>query len=125
MKNHPISVLKKHLDQLDIEYEYDKDDQSLEISFAEKERESIHMIDYKSIEIEYNKDSDKFGISMYTSFNIHDYHELPPSTVMRFMWPADSIYSKMLAITLKYYIKTAEADLMLIDEIQSINTKGK
>ena len=120
MTNHPINELKIQLDKLNIEYEYNEDDHSLVIDFAMKDRESIHPIEYKSVEVKYNKQKDKFDIEMYTYFNIRDYFELPPSTVMRSTLDVDAIHSKLLAITLKYYIKSAEADLTIINMLKDI-----
>lgn len=38
MKLHPINVLKKHLEKLNIECDYHKHEPSLVISFAEKKK---------------------------------------------------------------------------------------
>lgn len=51
MKLNPITVLKKHLEKLNIECDYNEHEPSLVIVFAEKDVDSIHNIDYKSIEI--------------------------------------------------------------------------
>ena len=117
---HPIDLLKSKLDELHIEYEYNENEPSLVVSFAHKDKESIHIIDYKSIEIEYDEQKDKLILSMYTHFNMRDYHQLPQFVVTDLTWPTDSVYLQTLAITLKYYIKTTEADLKIIDQMKSV-----
>lgn len=120
MKLNPIIVLKKHLKKLNIEYDYNKHEPSLVISFAEKKADSIHNIDYKSIEILHHPRKKQFHLSIYTYFNSSDYFELPNFTVMHAKWPDDDIHSQLLAITLKYYIQASEADLTIVDMLQNI-----
>lgn len=120
MKLNPITVLKKHLEKLNIECDYDEHEPSLVISFAEKKVDSIHNIDYKSIEILHHPRKKQFHLSIYTYFNSSDYFELPNFTVMHAKWPDDDIHSQLLAITLKYYIQASEAGLTIVDMLQNI-----
>lgn len=120
MKIHPITKLKKHLAKLNIECEYNKHEPSLVIVFAEKDVDSIHNIDYKSIEILHHPRKKQFHLSIGTHFNSEDYYELPQFTVMHAKWPDDAIHIQLLAITLKYYIQASEADLTIVDMLQNI-----
>lgn len=120
MKTHPITILKKHLSKLNIECDYNEHEPSLVIVFAEKDADSIHNIDYKSIEILHHPREKQFHLSIRTHFNSEDYYELPQFTVMHAKWPDDDVHSQLLAITLKYYIQASEADLTIVDMLQNI-----
>ena len=124
MKTHPITTLKNHLAKLNIECDYNEHEPSLVIIFAEKDVDSIHNIDYKSIEILHHPQKKQFYLSICTHFNCEDYYELPQCTVMHTKWPDDSIHIQLLTITLKYYIQASEADLTLIDMLKNIHKKG-
>ena len=119
MKLNPITVLKKHLEKLNIECDYNKHEPSLVIVFAEKDVDSIHNIDYKSIEILHHPRKKQFHLSICTHFNSEDYYELPQCNVMHAKWPDDAIHIQLLAITLKYYIQASEADLTIVDMLQN------
>lgn len=119
MTNHPINMLKKHLDKLNIEYEYNKHRQSLVISFAEKKIDSIHNVNYKAIEIEYHTQNKQFHLEIYTYFNRKDYHQLPNFNVMCTDFPDDNIHCQLVAITIKHYIQASETELTIVDMLQN------
>lgn len=119
MKIHPINVLKKHLEKLNIEFDYNKHEPSLVISFAEKKVDSIHNVEYKSIEILHHPKNKQFHLEIYTYFNSDAYYELPNFNVMHAKFPDDNIHCQLLAITLKYYIQASEVELTIVDMLQN------
>lgn len=120
MKNNPLTELMNYLAQCDINYDYDFNDNTIVIEFAEKESDSIHDVDFKSIEIEYDEHVTKhLMLSFYTYFNKKDYPDLPPSHVVRMSYTTDSTYLLLLASSLKYYINATESQLNIIDTIKT------
>ena len=120
MKNYPLAELMNYLAQCDINYDYDFNDNTIVIEFAEKEKDSIHDVDFKSIEITYDDHVTKrFTLSFYTYFNKKDYPLLPPSHVVNISYTTDSTYLLLLASHLKSYINATEAQLNIIDAIKT------
>ena len=118
--NYPLTELMNYLAQCDINYNYDFNDNAIIIEFAEKEQDSIHDVDFKSIEITYDEHVTKrFTVSFYTYFNKKDYPELPPSHVVRMSYTTDPTYLLLLASSLKYYINATESQLNIIDVIKT------
>ena len=119
MKNNPLNELMNYLAQCDINYDYDFNDNTIVIEFAEKEKNSVHDVDFKSIEITYDDQTKWFTLSFYTYFNKKDYPVLPPSHVVRMSHTTESTYLLLLASHLKSYINTTEEQLHIIDTIKT------
>ena len=123
----PLKELSRHLKRHNIEYEYDDD--TIVIDFAEKQDHSQYPINYQIMEITYSPEKESFILELSSTMNIKDYPLLHPAvhTINREYKLIDT-HSDIalnasffiLASFIRQYIQASTIHITLFNQLQNV-----
>ena len=122
-----LKELTRHLTRHNINYEYNDD--TIVIDFAEKSDDSKYPINYQIIEITYSPEKECFSLELSSTMNIHDYPLLHPAVhiINREYKLVDtqsdiSLNASLfiLASFIRQYIQASNLHITLFNQLQNI-----
>lgn len=122
-----LKELSRHLTRHQINYEYN--DETIVIDFAEKSNDSKYPINYQIIEITYSPEKECFTLELSSTMNVKDYPLLHPNihTINRKYKLVDtqneitlnaSLF--VLASFIRQYIQASNLHITLFNQLQNV-----